>query len=82
VISAISIGLALLPLAIAGDVAGNELTHSAAAVVLGGLVTSTVLSLFIAPAIYLHCGGSEPVRVELLDRRPAAPLAPEVHASG
>jgi Cu/Ag efflux pump CusA len=82
VISAISIGLALLPLVIAGDVAGNELTHSAAAVVLGGLVSSTVLSLFIAPAIYLHYGPSEPVRMAMLDRRPAAPIAPELHASG
>src|SRR5262249_9937841 len=51
VTSAVAIAAVLLPLVIAGDVAGNEMTHSAAAVVLGGLITSTLFSLLVAPAI-------------------------------
>jgi Cu/Ag efflux pump CusA len=45
---------ALVPFAALGDVAGNEITHSTAAVLLGGLVSSTALSLFVLPALYLH----------------------------
>jgi Cu/Ag efflux pump CusA len=48
---------ALAPFAVLGDVAGNEITHSIATVVLGGLVSSTVLSLFVLPALYLHVAG-------------------------
>jgi hypothetical protein len=43
-------------------VAGLEILHPLAVVVLGGLVTSTLLSLFVLPALYLHFGaGSEHV---------------------
>jgi Cu/Ag efflux pump CusA len=45
---------ALLPLALAGGIAGNEITHPMATVVLGGLVTTTLLSLFVLPALHLH----------------------------
>jgi Cu/Ag efflux pump CusA len=82
VMTAVTIGLALLPLALAGDVAGNEITHSTAGVVLGGLVTSTVFSLFIVPALYLHYGASAPIGLALHDRRPAAPVATPVHIDG
>ena len=44
----------MLPFAVLGDIAGNEITHSTAAVVMGGLVTSTALTLFVLPALYLH----------------------------
>ena len=53
-LTALVMAAALLPFAVLGDVAGNEITHSTAAVVIGGLVTSTVLSLFVLPALYLH----------------------------
>jgi Cu/Ag efflux pump CusA len=45
---------ALLPLALAGGIAGNEITQPMATVVLGGLVTTALLSLFVLPALHLH----------------------------
>ena len=53
-LTALVTAAALAPLAAFGDVSGNEITHSIGAVVLGGLVSSTVLSLFVLPALYLH----------------------------
>jgi multidrug efflux pump subunit AcrB len=44
---------ALIPFAALGDVAGNELTHTAAAVILGGLVSTTLWSLLSLPALCL-----------------------------
>ena len=41
---------AVLPFAVMGDVPGMELAHTAAAVILGGLVTTTLVSLFALPA--------------------------------
>jgi Cu/Ag efflux pump CusA len=51
---------ALLPLVVAGPIAGYELVHPLAVVVLGGLVTSTLLNLFVMPPLYLRFG-SRPV---------------------
>ena len=50
--SAITIGLIVLPFAVLGDIAGLEILHPAAVVILGGLVTSTILTLFVVPALY------------------------------
>ncbi len=47
---------AMLPMVVFGSVAGLEILHPLAVVVLGGLVTSTLLSLFVLPALYLHFG--------------------------
>jgi Cu/Ag efflux pump CusA len=59
--------LALLPLVIAGPIAGFEIVHPLAVVVLGGLVTSTLLSLFVIPTLYLRFGSSpEPEGVHSL----------------
>jgi Cu/Ag efflux pump CusA len=44
---------ALLPFAVLGKVAGLEIAHSIAVVVIAGLVTSTVISLFVVPPLYL-----------------------------
>ena len=52
--TALATGLALVPLAIAGDLPGHEIEHPMAIVILGGLVTSTLLNLFIMPALYLR----------------------------
>jgi CzcA family heavy metal efflux pump len=49
-------GLALVPLAIAGDIPGHEVEHPMAIVILGGLITSTLLNLFIVPVLYWHFG--------------------------
>ena len=47
-------GLALIPLMISGDIPGQEIEYPMAIVILGGLVTSTVLNLFIVPSLYLR----------------------------
>ena len=52
--TALAAGLALLPLVIAGDIPGHEIEYPMAIVILGGLVTSTVLNLFIVPSLYLR----------------------------
>jgi CzcA family heavy metal efflux pump len=49
-------GLALVPLVVAGNVPGHEIEHPLAIVVVGGLVTSTLLNLFVVPPLYLHFG--------------------------
>jgi len=52
--TALATGLALVPLAIAGDIPGHEIEHPMAIVILGGLITSTLLNLFVLPSIYLR----------------------------
>ncbi|MGI8928931.1 MAG: efflux RND transporter permease subunit, partial [Candidatus Limnocylindrales bacterium] len=54
--TALATGLALIPLAIAGDLPGHEIEHPMAIVILGGLITSTLLNLFIMPLLYLRLG--------------------------
>jgi Cu/Ag efflux pump CusA len=71
--------LLLLPFVIMGDVAGLEIVHPMAIVMLGGLVTSTLLSLFILPALYLRFGTSEPVAAT---PRPRHWAAEPVHDNG
>ncbi|MEE9204245.1 MAG: efflux RND transporter permease subunit [Nitrospirales bacterium] len=56
--TATTTGLALVPLVIAGSIPGNEIEHPLAVVVLGGLVTATLLNLFVVPSLYLRFGGS------------------------
>ena len=54
--TALATGLALLPLVLSGDKPGQEIEHPMAIVILGGLVTSTLLNLFIVPVLYLRFG--------------------------
>jgi Cu/Ag efflux pump CusA len=59
--TAFATGLAIVPLVVAGDIPGHEIEYPMAIVILGGLVTSTLLNLFVVPAIYLRFGRtSEP----------------------
>ncbi|MDD3909209.1 MAG: efflux RND transporter permease subunit [Proteiniphilum sp.] len=51
--TALTTGLALIPLALGGDLPGNEIQSPMAKVILGGLLTSTFLNGFIIPIIYL-----------------------------
>lgn len=51
--TALTSGLALIPLAVAGDLPGNEIQSPMAKVILGGLFTSTLLNGFIIPVMYL-----------------------------
>ncbi|HOZ91477.1 MAG TPA: efflux RND transporter permease subunit, partial [Bacteroidia bacterium] len=50
--TALTAGLALIPLAIGGHLPGNEIQSPMAKVILGGLLTSTLLNLFVVPVIY------------------------------
>ncbi|MCU4156125.1 efflux RND transporter permease subunit [Carboxylicivirga sp. A043] len=50
--TALTAALALIPLAFAGDQPGNEIQSPMAVVILGGLFSSTLLNVFIVPAVY------------------------------
>lgn len=50
--TALTAGLALIPLAIGGDLPGNEIQSPMAKVILGGLLSSTLLNLFVVPIVY------------------------------
>ena len=50
--TALTAALALIPLAMQGDLPGNEIQSPMAQVILGGLLTSTLLNIFIVPIVY------------------------------
>jgi CzcA family heavy metal efflux pump len=54
--TSLATGLALVPLVALGLRPGHEIEHPLAVVILGGLVTSTLLNLFIVPSLYLRFG--------------------------
>ena len=75
--TALTTGLALLPLVIAGDIAGHEIEFPMAVVILGGLFTSTLLNLLIIPILYLHFGrGSAQALERTAFGEPAAAVGP------
>ncbi len=57
-------GLAVLPLVLYGNLPGQEIEFPMAVVILGGLVTSTLLNLFIVPALYLRFGAGTATAAE------------------
>jgi Cu/Ag efflux pump CusA len=73
VMTAFAVGLAVLPMVFAGAAPGLELLNPMAIVMLGGLVTTSLLSLFIMPAIYLRYG----MKTEIIET-----VSPEPAASG
>jgi Cu/Ag efflux pump CusA len=68
-----AVGLAVLPMVFAGSAPGLELLNPMAIVILGGLVTTTLLSLFVMPALYLRYG----VKIEVIET-----TSPEPATSG
>ena len=52
VMTALTSALALIPLAINGDAPGNEIQAPMAIVILGGLLSSTLLNIYVVPALY------------------------------
>ena len=51
--------VALLPIIVPGSIPGHEIEHPMAVVILGGLVTSTLLTLFMLPLLYLRYGAGQ-----------------------
>ena len=54
--TSLAAGFGVLPLVLAGTIPGNEIEHPMAVAILGGLLTSTILNLFVVPALYLRFG--------------------------
>jgi Cu/Ag efflux pump CusA len=63
--TALTTGLALVPLLITGNIPGQEIEHPMGIVIVGGLVTSTLLNLFVVPSLYLAFGKSRAEREQL-----------------
>jgi multidrug efflux pump subunit AcrB len=72
--TALATGLAVTPLIVAGSIPGHEIEHPMAIVIVGGLVTSTLLNLFVMPSLYLRFGGREAPSAP--PPEPPAPPAP------
>jgi Cu/Ag efflux pump CusA len=70
--TALTAGLGLLPLALSAGKPGRELEQPMAVVILGGLLTSTLLNMVVLPALYLKFGGGAP------REDPSAPIPDEV----
>ncbi len=69
--TALTTGLALVPLLISGNIPGQEIEYPMAIVILGGLVISTLLNLFVVPSLYLRFG-------RVFKRRERAQVQPEL----
>lgn len=57
--TALTTGLALIPLIVTGNTPGQEIEYPMAFVILGGLVTATLLNLLVLPALYARFGRAE-----------------------
>jgi CzcA family heavy metal efflux pump len=75
VLTALATGALLLPFAVLGTLAGEEVLHPLAVVTLGGLVTATLVTLLVLPALYLRFAPASPAE-PLLDDSAATQPAP------
>jgi Cu/Ag efflux pump CusA len=57
--TALTTGLALIPLVISGNLPGHEIEYPMAFVILGGLTTSTIMNLLVLPVLYSKWGRAE-----------------------
>ncbi len=69
--TALSAGIALIPLVLASGQPGKEILHPVAVVIVGGLVTSTLLGLGVTPAVFLLFGRNA-AEAAVRQRAPAA----------
>jgi HME family heavy-metal exporter len=68
--TALSAGLALIPLLLAADAPGTEILHPVAVTIFGGLASATLLDTLLTPTLFLFFGEA-PLR-RLLERREGA----------
>ncbi|HVR95131.1 MAG TPA: efflux RND transporter permease subunit, partial [Thermoanaerobaculia bacterium] len=73
--TALTAGLALVPLVLAGDQPGKEILHPVAAVILGGLVSSTLLDMLVTPAVFYLYGRKS--AESYVNRQALSPAPPE-----
>jgi Cu/Ag efflux pump CusA len=66
--TALTAGLALVPLVLAGGRPGNEILSPMGEVILGGLLSSTALNLVVVPALFARWGIGNKQRDEVGDR--------------
>jgi CzcA family heavy metal efflux pump len=59
--TALATAFALAPLLIAGNIPGHEIEHPMAMVILGGIISATLVNLFVVPALYLRFAKSDAV---------------------
>ena len=69
--TAVATLLAIMPFVLLGDQAGFEMVHPMALVMVGGLIASTLINLFVIPVLYLRSGPSPeaaPSTTQLIDQ--------------
>ncbi|MGA9101477.1 efflux RND transporter permease subunit [Aeromicrobium sp.] len=71
--TALATALAIVPLAAAGSIPGHEIEHPMALVILGGLLTATLVNLFIIPSLYLRFAKSRRERRQVSGSASPAP---------
>jgi heavy-metal exporter, HME family len=77
--TALSAGLALIPLMIGADAPGKEILHPVAITIFGGLISATVLDTILTPILFLRYG-EKPLR-KLMTERAEISLAPDTQAA-
>ena len=80
--TALTTGLGLIPLAMSAGEPGKELLYPVAIVVIGGLLTSTVLDFFVRPTLFLHYAENASRRTLERMRAGTNSLSDEVTTSG
>ena len=65
--TALTTGLALVPLVVTGNKPGQEIEYPMAFVILGGLITSTLLNLFVLPPLFAKFGTAEQPEVDMAE---------------
>jgi heavy-metal exporter, HME family len=70
--TALSAGLALLPLLIYAGTPGKEILHPVAVTIFGGLISATLLDTFLTPLLFMRFGRNAIERLRPADDRPAA----------
>jgi CzcA family heavy metal efflux pump len=64
--TALTAALALIPLAMQGHLSGNEIQSPMAKVILGGLLTSTLLNIYVVPVVYSLLAAKKPLKKDEL----------------